>query len=255
MTYRTIRFEESDGTGVCTFDRADVRNALNEEMVGEIRSLLHDVTAGGTCRSLIFEGAGSSFLAGADIAELRDRRAADALRRINAALFREVEQIAIPTIAAVHGYALGGGLEFALACDLRVVADDAKLGQPEVALGIMPGAGATYRLPRIVGLGRAKELIFTGRMIGGAEALAMGLANRVVPRESVLDEARALATMIAKNGALAVRLAKTALNHAHELSTDAGLALESVSQAVLFDDDEKHERMTRFLERKKEKES
>ena len=248
-SYETIRYEtRSGGVGVCTLDRPEARNAFDERMVGELRSLFRGFVGEASPAVLIFTGAGGkSFASGADIRELRDRRAADALRRINSSLFREVERLPMPTIAAVRGVALGGGLELAMACDLRVCADDAKLGQPEVKLGIIPAAGATYRLPRLVGLGRAKDLILTGRIIDGVEAYAMGLANRVVAAEAVLDEAVRLAGEIAANGALAVRLAKVALESATGAATESGMALESALQAVLFDDDEKIARMSRFL--------
>lgn len=250
--FKTINCEVVDQQiAICRFSRPEVRNALNEAMIEEIRTFLGELRGLDALRALVFTGMGdSSFLAGADIRELRDRSSADALRRINSSFFREVELFPKPTIAAIRGVALGGGLEFAMACDLRVAADDAKLGQPEVKLGIMPGAGATYRLPRLVGLGRAKELIYTGRIIGGLEALAMGLVNRSVAAESVLDEAIELARTIAANGSLAVELSKTALGSAFELPTEAAMALESASQAVLFDDAEKHARMTKFLDKK-----
>ena len=249
MKFATIRWEElPDGIGRCTLDRPEARNALNVEMVEELRTLFLRLVDDVRPKVVIFAGAGEKiFVSGADIRELRDRRAADALARINASLFRELEQLPFPTIAAIRGAALGGGLEFAMACDLRVCAEDSKLGQPEVALGIIPGAGATYRLPRLVGLGRAKDLIFTGRLCDGREAGAMGLVNRVVPADRVLEEAQNLASRIAANGELAVRLAKVALGAGSDAGTEAGMALESSLQAVLFDDPEKIERMTRFL--------
>jgi DMSO/TMAO reductase YedYZ molybdopterin-dependent catalytic subunit len=153
-------------------------------------------------------------------------------------------------VAALRGVALGGGCELALACDLRVAGEGSKLGQPEVGLGILPGAGATYRLPRVVGLGVAKELIFTGRIIDAKEALAIGLVNRVVPDDEVVAAARGLALEVAKNSPLAVRLAKQSLNMSFELSTGAAMALESTAQAVLFEDEEKRRRMTAFLEKR-----
>src|SRR5262249_41752023 len=153
--------------------------------------------------------------------------------RINAGLFREVEQFPYPTIAAIRGYALGGGCELALACDLRVAGLGAKLGQPEVGLGILPAAGATYRLPRLVGQASARELGFTGRIIDAATAERIGLVNRVVPDAEVMSAARTLALDIAKQSALAVRLAKQAMAVTLWPSTDAGMAMESAAQAVL----------------------
>lgn len=254
--YETILLDlDEQGVALCTFNRPEVRNALNLEMVRDIRRMMEDLMQGEDVRVLVFTGHEKAFVSGADIAELRERGRADALRRINNGLFREIEQFPMPTIAAVRGWALGGGCELAMACDLRVAGEGAKFGQPEVALGIIPGAGATYRMPRLVGLGTARELIFTGRIIDAPEALSIGLVNRVVPDDEVLDAARELAARIAKNSAVAVRFAKMALNASDEMSTDAGLALETTIQAVLFEDEEKYRRMTAFLEKKKAKKS
>jgi enoyl-CoA hydratase len=248
----TIRWEvDAQGVALLTFDRPDTRNALSLAMVREVHAALQDLALRGDVKCLIFTGAGGkAFISGADIAELRDRGRQDALARINTGLFRAVEQFPFPTIAAVRGFALGGGCELCLACDLRVAGEGSKFGQPEVGLGILPGAGATYRLPRLVGLGMARELIFTGRIIDAKEAHAIGLVNRVVKDDEVLDAARALAAEIGKNSALAVRLAKQSLALSQELSTDGAMALEATAQAVLFEDEEKRRRMTEFLEKR-----
>ncbi len=252
-TYKTLLFEMSEeGVGLCTLNRPEARNALNQEMVSEIRSLLDELSGRKDLKVLILTGAGGkAFVSGADIAELRDRNRFDALLRINSKLFRELESFPAPTIAAISGFALGGGCELAMACDLRVCTEGSKLGQPEVALGIIPGAGATYRLPKLVGLGRARELILTGRIVSGSEASEIGLVNRVVPDGQVLEAARELSLTIARNSPLAVRLAKQSLACGQEMSTDCGMALESTAQAVLFEDEEKHRRMTAFLEKRK----
>lgn len=253
--WETIRLSVDEmGIAELVFNRPEVRNALNRQMVDEARQAIRYLADRDDVRAVVLTGAGDkAFLGGADIAELRDRTKLDALRRINTSLFREVEQLPVPTVAAIRGYALGGGCELALACDLRVAGRSAKLGQPEVALGIVPGAGAMYRLPRLVGIGRAKELIFTGRVIGADEALAMGLLNRVVDDELVLPTAHEIAREIGRNSALAVRLAKMVMNVSSEVSSDAGMALEVASQAVLFEDEDKHRRMTAFLERRSSK--
>ncbi|MCC6750108.1 MAG: enoyl-CoA hydratase/isomerase family protein [Deltaproteobacteria bacterium] len=249
-TYETIQLEmDPDGVALCTLNRPEVHNALNFEMVRELDAAVAGLGERSELRALIFIGAGDkAFASGADIAELARRGKLDALRRINAGLFRRIEQLSVPTIAAIRGYALGGGCELALACDLRICGQGAQLGQPEVSLGIIPGAGATYRLPRLIGLGRAREIIFTGRRVSAAEALTIGLVNQVVPDEEVLAAARQLARTIAAHSPLAVRLAKAALNLAAEGTTDAGMALEATAQAVLFEDDEKVQRMSAFLE-------
>jgi enoyl-CoA hydratase len=249
--YETILLErDDDGIALCTFNRPEVRNALDLAMVAEIRHLLRALAVDEDVRALIFTGAGEkAFMGGADVVELRDRKAEDALKGINSTLMREIEDFPAPTIAAIRGYALGGGLELAMACDLRVCSHQAKLGQPEVGVGIIPGAGGTYRMPRLIGLGRAKELIYTGRVIDAAEAHSAGLVNRVVPDDTVVDAARDLARQIVRNSPLALRLAKRALNTVFE-ATDAHLGLESALQAVLFEDPEKEKRMAAFLERR-----
>jgi len=255
VTYETIRLETDDaGVALLTFDRPAVRNALSQQMVDEIHAALADLRRREDVRALIFTGAGGkAFVSGADIAELRERKREDAMRFINNGLLRDIERFDRPTIAAVRGWALGGGCELALACDLRVCGEGAKLGQPEVSLGILPGAGATYRLQRVVGPGMARELIFTGRIIDAAEALRIGLCNRVVPDDDVVSTAQALGAEIAANSAWAVRYAKLVMGAAGEMSTDAAMILEATSQAVLFEDDDKQQRMTAFLERRNEK--
>jgi enoyl-CoA hydratase len=242
-----------DGIVRCTFNRPEFRNALNLTMVNDIRRLLESLAGDSSLRVLIFTGSEKSFISGADISELRDRKRDAAFKRINNSLFREIETFETPTIAAIRGWALGGGCELAMACDLRVAGHGAKLGQPEVGLGIIPGAGGCYRLPRLVGLGRARELIFTGRIIDADEAQQIGLVNSVFPDDELLDGAHALAAEIAKNSALAVRMAKTVLNSGAEMSTEVAMALEATTQAVLFDDPEKWNRMNAFLERRNKK--
>ena len=241
------------GVVVCTFNRPSVRNALNLEMVGEIRSLLQSLATDDDARALVFAGSDRVFVSGADIAELRDRGKREALAFINNGLFREIEDCPIPTIAAIRGWALGGGCELAAACDLRVVGKGAHFGQPEVTLGILPGAGATYRLPRLIGMGHARDLVLTGRIVDAEEAASMGLVNRLVEDDEVVDAAIALAREVAANSKLAVRLAKMALNSSAESSDRAGLFFEATAQAVTFEDPEKHERMTRFLEKRKKR--
>lgn len=253
--FETLLIESDDrGVVICHFNRPQVRNALNRQMVEEIRTLLRSLSDRSDVSALIFTGSGDrAFLSGADIGELRERDRGDALLRINSQLFREIEGFPAPTIAAVRGFALGGGCELAIACDLRICGAGARFGQPEVGLGIIPGAGATYRLPRLVGQGRARELIFTGRIIDAEEALSIGLVNRRVEDEEVLRAARELAAEIARNSRLAVRLAKQSLLLAPEINSAAGMALESTAQAVLFEDEEKNERMTAFLEKRRKK--
>jgi enoyl-CoA hydratase len=251
--FETILVETDDESGVTTitFNRPSVRNALSREMAEEIRSVLGTLKEDPSCRSLIFTGSGDrAFMSGADIAELKARNHLHAFMRINTTLFHEIETFPRPTIAAIRGYALGGGCELAMACDLRVATTTATLGQPEVSLGIIPAAGGCYRLPKLVGLGRAKELIYTGRLVPAPEAAQIGLVEFVVPEDELMTKARELAESIASNSALAVHMAKVLLNGQNEMSTAVALALESTSQAVLYDDPEKHERMGAFLDKR-----
>ncbi len=255
MSYTTILYDTEvteHGTLVSiTLNRPEVRNAIGAQMIEDLGRALDAIGADDSVRAVIVSGAGGkAFAAGADIAELKERNRGDALRRINAALFRRLEDQPVPVIAAIQGYALGGGCELAMACDLRIAGQSAKLGQPEVGLGILPGAGAIQRLPRLVGLGRARELIYTGRIIDAVEAERIGLVNRVVPDDQVLAEAKALALSIAKQGALAVRISKLALNAAGRPSP-AFETLDVLGQAILFESEEKHARMAAFLEKKR----
>lgn len=257
MGYETVLFERSPTEhgemATITLNRPELRNAIDAQMIRELGDILDRVADEPELKAIIVTGAGDkAFAAGADIAQLKTRDRMDALRRINAALFRRLEEQPIPTIAAVRGYCLGGGCELAMACDLRVAAVSAKFGQPEVGLGIMAGAGAVQRLPLLVGLGRAKELMFTGRIIDAAEAERIGLVNRVVADETVLDEARALAASIAAQGTLAVRISKLALN-ASARSNPAFETVDVLGQAVLFETEDKNARMQAFLDRKARK--
>lgn len=248
-----IRIEREPGNvAVVVVDRPEKRNALDLATVNAFHAVLGELREDKEALAIVLTGTGPSFVAGADIAEMRDRRSEDALRAINSTLFRAVEDFPRPVVAAINGHALGGGCELALACDVRIAAKNAKLGQPEVGLGILPGGGACYRLARVVGLGRAKELIFTGRVITADEALAIGLVEEVVAEGQARTRAVALAQEMAKQAPLAVRLAKAALN-AFARGGPNEVLLESTLQAVLFDTDEKRRRMDAFLEKRSKK--
>jgi enoyl-CoA hydratase len=241
--------EVRDGIAEIVLNRPAVRNAINREVVQALHAALDQLGDRNDIRVLILRGAGDkAFAAGADIPELWARRSPEAFQSINARLFQAVEDFPQPTIAALRGFALGGGLELALACDLRIAAEDARLGLPEVSLGIFPAAGGTRRLPRLVGDGFARELVFTGRIVDAAEALRIGLVNRVVAGEELAAEARRLAEEIARNGALALRVAKLALVAASR-GADSD-AFEKAGQALLFDSAEKDQRMRSFLDKR-----
>lgn len=235
-----------------TLNAPERRNAIDQQMVDGLHAALDALWHDEAVAAVVITGAGDkAFAAGADIAQLRERTSRDALRAINSGIFNRIEEFPAPVIAAVKGFALGGGCELAIACDLRVLGESAKLGQPEVKLGIMPAAGGTYRLPRLVGLGRARELIYSGRMVDAQEALRIGLANAVVPDADVVTKALALADEIAQNGRLAVRGAKRALNTLSRPGHQDAIAFESSVQAALFDSDDKKARMDAFLSKQK----
>ncbi len=252
VTWQTLDQDEGR-VGRITLNRPEVRNAIDERMIRELGLILDEAAEDNDLKAIIVTGAGGkAFAAGADIEQLRERGREDAFRRINAGMFRRLEDQSIPTIAAIRGYALGGGCELAMACDLRIAGEGAKLGQPEVGLGILPGAGAIQRLPKLVGLGRARELIYTGRIITAAEAERIGLVNRVVPDDEVEQAALDLAAEIARQGTLAVRLSKQALN-ASARPNPAFETVDVFAQAVAFESDDKRRRMQAFLDKKAKK--
>ena len=250
--YNTILLEVGDRMATLTVNRPQVRNALGKETVEEIHSALRELGARDDVHVLILTGAGDkAFVSGADIREIRQRGKREALDAINQELFTAVENFPWPVIAAVNGYALGGGFELALACDLRVAAEEATFGFPETGLGIMPAAGGTQRLPRHIGSGKAKEYIFTGEMIDARTAEKLGLVSAVVPRTELMTATRALAAKILARGPLAIRLAKLSLNVAARAGLDAGLQVERLAQTILFESKDKLEGTTAFLEKRK----
>jgi enoyl-CoA hydratase len=254
MAEANIRVEVSEGIATLTIDRPEVKNALDLQTVGDIRAALQALSVRDDAGALIITGAGeSAFVSGADINDIRARGRDEGLAAINSSLFAEIERFPWPTIAAINGYALGGGCELALACDIRIAADTARFGQPELGLGIIPGAGATQRLPRIIGLGRAKHLILTGEIIDAKQALEIGLVSAVTPSGQLQIRARELAKKILRQGPLAARLAKVALNASARVDMDSGLLIETLAQALCYSSDDKQEGTTAFLEKRKPK--
>ncbi len=251
---KNIRVDVDGQIATLTIDRPAVRNALNLETVNEFHEALRALATNPDVGVLIITGAGEeAFVAGADINDIRARTLGDGLAAINSSLFSAVERFPRPTIAAVNGYALGGGCELALACDIRIASERATFGQPELNLGIIPGAGATHRLPRIVGLGRAKHLVLTGESIDAARALEIGLVTALAPPAELLPRARELAGRILRLGPLAARLAKLSLNASARVDLDSGLLIETLAQAICYDSEDKQEGTTAFLEKRKPK--
>ena len=249
-----VRVEVSESIATLTIDRPAVKNALNFETVQECHRALDELAQNADAGVLIITGAGeSSFVSGADINDIRARTLDDGLAAINSSLFAKIERFPKPVIAAINGYALGGGCELALACDIRVAADTAKFGQPELGLGIIPGAGATQRLPRIVGMGWAKQLVLTGDIIDAKQALEIGLVTAIMPASQLQVRARELAKRILRQGPLAAKLAKLALNASARVDLDSGLLIETLAQSICYDSDDKLEGTTAFLEKRKPK--
>ena len=252
--YRNLRLDLSESIATLTVDRPSVKNALNFDTINELHRVLDELAANADAGVLIITGAGeSSFVSGADINDIRARTREDGLAAINSSLFAKIDAFPKPVIAAVNGYALGGGCELALACDIRVAADTAKFGQPELGLGIIPGAGATQRLPRVVGLGWAKHLVLTGDIIDARQALEIGLVTAVMPASQLQVRARELAKRILRQGPLAARLAKVSLNASARVDLDSGLLIETLAQAICYASDDKLEGTTAFLEKRKPK--
>jgi enoyl-CoA hydratase len=253
MTYETLRYEAADGVATVTLNRPEVHNAMNAAMRRELTACFTALATDDAVRAVVVAGAGDrAFSAGADIREFvepepptvfRERR-----RRLD--FRRAMDACSQPLIAAIRGWALGGGLELALACDIRIAGDDARLGLPEVTLGIIPGGGGTQRLPRLIGRGKALELILTGARIGAEDALRLGLVERVVPAADVLREAHALARSIAERAPLAVRYAKEAVVKGLELPLAAGLRLERDLSALLRTTEDRLEGARAFLDKR-----
>ena len=251
---KNILVERDGQIATLTVSRPEVRNALNLETVKEFHEALRELGAEKGVGILIITGAGDqAFVSGADINDIRRRTLDDGLAAINSSLFSEVERFPRPTLAAVNGFAVGGGCELALACDIRVASENARFGQPELNLGIIPGAGATQRLPRIIGLGRAKHLILTGEIIDAQRALEFGLVTAIAPASELMARAREIAARMLRLGPLAARLAKLALNASARVDLDSGLLIETLAQAICFDSDDKIEGATAFLEKRKPK--
>lgn len=244
---------EENGVAVLTIDRQEKLNALDPQVVEEIGQALLELEIEGP-RAIIVTGAGErAFVAGADISAMHAMDAMDAKRfsEIGHAAMALLDRSPIPTIAAVNGFALGGGAEVALACDIRVASENALFGFPEVSLGILPGMGGTQRLPRLVGPAVAKELIFTGRRIDAGEAQRIGLVNRVVAQGEALNAAKELAAEISANGPIAVRHAKTAANRSLDVDLISGLEYEADQFALLFATADAKEGMGAFIEKRK----
>jgi enoyl-CoA hydratase/carnithine racemase len=252
MSYQTILYDYQDGIATITFNRPDKLNALNQEMLAEFKDALEQVRQDPEVRVLLLTGAGRAFIAGADISAflqfgpLEARQFAAVAHNIGFTL----EALEVPVIACVNGFALGGGLEMAMACDFIYAADTAKMGQPEINLGIIPGFGGTQRLSRLVGKGVAKEMVCTGRMVDAAEAKALGLAAQVFPADTFMDACRKVAQALAAKGRVSLRAAKQAIDRGFDLDLKNGCLLEVDAFALCFASPDAHEGAQAFLEKR-----
>jgi len=244
-----VRLEVADGVGTIRLDRPKM-NALNTQVQEEIRALAGEVSERDDVAAVVLYGGEKVFAAGVDIKEMADMSYTDMVKRSTrlTSAFTAVARIPKPVVAAVTGYALGGGCELTLCADYRIAADNAVFGQPEVLLGVMPGAGGSQRLPRLIGPSRAKDIIFTGRFVKADEALAIGLADRVVPADQVYDEAVAWARQFVGGASYAVRAAKEAIDRGLEVDLDTGLEIERQQFAALFATEDRTIGMRSFVE-------
>jgi len=255
MAYQEIIYEKENGLAIITFNRPEVRNALNYLAIDEALDAASDADTDDSVRVLILTGAGDkAFVAGADIEELRERNTMTELGERSArrrVLASRLETMSKPTIAAINGFAVGTGLELAMACNIRIASENARFGQPEINLGIMPGNGGTQRLPRLVGEGRAMEMILTGDLIDAQEAYRIGLVNHVVPQTELMPYVKELAAKLAAKPPLAMKLAKNAIHAGLNMSFNDSIEYENKLFAILCGSQDKQEGVAAFLEKRR----
>lgn len=252
MDFQNLLMKKEGNVGILSFNRPKVLNALNTSVLQELEEAIDQVHKDEDIYVLIITGEGKAFVAGADISEMKDKTAGQgrAFGDLGSRIFRKIELMEKPVIAAVNGFALGGGCELAMSCDIRIAGEKAKFGQPEVSLGITPGFAGTQRLPRLVGVAKAKELIFTGNMVKAMEAEKIGLVNKVVPQEELMDEALKMAKKIASNGQIAVKYSKAAINRGINCDLDTAVEIEKDLFGLCFATEDQEEGMSAFLEKR-----
>lgn len=254
MEYKNILLSFEGEIGILAINRPKALNALNIEVLKDIQMGIQEAKDRSEMKALILTGSGEkAFVAGADIAEMKGMNSIEALNfsKLGHLTLKMIQDLDRPVIAAVNGYALGGGTEIAVACDFIYASENARFGLPEVTLGIFPGFGGTQRLPRLIGKGRAKELILTGKMITAQEAFQMGIVNRVFPPTSLMEETKKVALQIAANGAVGVRLAKMAVDTGFNMDLTEACSLESYAFSLGFTTEDQKEGMTAFIEKRK----
>lgn len=253
MTYQTIKFETKNQIAYVTINRPDKLNALNSAVMEDLRAAFHGLKHDKSIRVVILTGSGEkAFVAGADIGELNANNVVDAKEYTHRgqAVLNLIENLGKPVIACLNGFALGGGCELAMACTMRLASENAKLGQPEVKLGIIPGYGGSQRLPRLVGKGLANQILLTGEMISAQEAHRIGLVNEVVPQADLIKRAEEIAAKIIANAPLAIQYTLEAVNHGMEMTLDEGLFLEATLFSVACATEDKKEGTSAFLEKR-----
>ena len=250
-----VKVEQQGHVGILTIDRQEALNALNSQVLNDLDAAIDEVAANDDVYVVVLTGAGRSFVAGADIGEMKGFSSADGKKFgvHGGGVFLKLENMAKPVIAAINGFALGGGCELSMACDIRLASEKAKFGQPEVGLGITPGFSGTQRLPRRVGVAKAKELIFSGKQIGAEEAKRIGLVNEVYAAEELLNKAVGMAKSFTANAPIAVKYSKACIDRGMQMDIDNGIALENELFAMCFATEDQKEGMGAFLEKRKEK--
>lgn len=250
--FETIKFEKKGNLAYVTVNRPKAMNALNSQVLDELRQAFHQIATDDEVRAVILTGEGKAFVAGADIAEMSKLNAIEARKfaKKGHGVMNFIENIEKPVIAAVNGFALGGGCELSMACDIRIASEKAKFGQPEVGLGLIPGFGGNLRLPRLVGDGMAKYLIYSADMIDAAEAYRIGLVQKVVAPEELLAEAEKIAEKIASKAPIAVSLAKNVINNGNNMDMKSASVYEVNSFSVVFDSEDMKEGTSAFLEKR-----
>jgi len=257
MKFENIIYEKDKEKGIVklTINRPEVRNALNAATRQEIRTAIGEIEKDEDVRVVIITGAGEkAFISGADITAFKDATPImmeESASTLGQQLFSDIENLSVPVIAMINGFCLGGGQELALCCDIRIASENAKFGQPEVNIGIFPGAGGTQRLPRLIGWGKAKELIYTGKIIDAAEAERIGLVDKVVSPDRLEEEVEQLAATIASKSPLIIKLVKKVINRGMYTDLAAGLAYEKANFALCFATEDHIEGVTAFLEKRK----
>ena len=255
MSFEAIIYSKEKGIARIVINRPEKRNALNQTVRLELQQVLRDIEEDDSVRVAIITGAGDkAFIGGADITELKEMTPIACEARastLGQQLFTDIENLRVPVIAMINGFCLGGGCELAMACDIRIASENAKFGQTEINVGIMPGGGGTQRLPRLVGWGRAKELVYTGRIIDAAEAERIGLVNKVVPLDQLEDTVNQLAEEIASKSSKIISLIKKSINDGMYTDLEAGLSCEKGNFSLCFATEDSKEGLTAFAEKRK----